>query len=46
MSPKATTDQLNFDHLFKNNPLPKLIYYLNIPSFLKVNNVAVKKIKY
>ncbi|MCJ7714738.1 hypothetical protein MUO66_09830 [Candidatus Bathyarchaeota archaeon] len=46
MSPKAKTDQLNFDLLFKSHPLPMWIYDFNTLSFLKVNNVAVKKIKF
>lgn len=46
MSPKAITNQINFDLLFKNNPLPMWIYDLKTLAFLEVNDAAVKKYGY
>jgi len=46
MSPEAKINQINFDLLFKNNPLPMWIYDLKTLAFLEVNDAAVKKYGY
>ena len=46
MSPKSDANQINFDLLFKNHPLPVWIYDLQTLAFLEVNDAAVKKYGY
>ncbi len=46
MSPEARINQINFDLLFKNNPLPMWIYDIQSLAFLEVNDAAVKKYGY
>ncbi len=46
MSAKSDANQINFDFLFMDHPLPMWIYDVRSLAFLEVNNAAVKKYGY